>query len=262
LREFRERGRSIRFWAAQEKKLADTPLKPQLELLSAKGSASKLWELAGDMPDGKKLTALLEIPADWDGTHALITPTISGGYNEIVKLASEGKWTGEAHTLTLTFICPGDATYTRWDSATDNNLPENVQQILRTVDYLKSRPDEKPGSIVSFGASRSGPPVLITAALRPADIAGVKVHVPTSCGISWKHKPYRGRGCPSGYDFTNPAEVEKFTAMSAYVDPVNFADDRLPDRVGIRNLRLWPFATGGDRSCLCAHQIKMEKDQP
>jgi hypothetical protein len=69
--------------------------------------------------------------------------------------------------------------------------------------------------------------VLITAARRPADIAGVAAHVHTSCGIGWTHKPYYGWGIPGGVDYNvrNAAQVARFAAMAAYVDPVNHAAD-------------------------------------
>ena len=219
------------FWEAQEKLLKETPFNPQLKRLTPEGSPAQLWELTGDMPDGKKLLGLIEIPAGWDGKNALLTATLQSGYEAVLKSIADGKWesfrgAGRAKSgcLTLTLILPEAAIYTRWTSATDNNLLENIQQWLRGVDYLKSRPDVKPGSIRLFGASRGGPLVLITAARRPKDIAGASAHVHTSCGISWTDKPYSGWGLPGAHNPKNAERVAKLAEISAYVDPVNHAE--------------------------------------
>ena len=212
------------FWDAQEKLLKETPFNPQLKRLNPEGSPAQLFELTGDMPDGKKLKGLVEIPAGWDGKNALLTGTLPTGYDATIKAVAEGKWESKAKILTLSIIAPESATYTRWISATDNNLLENIQQWLRGVDYLKSRPDVKPGSIRLFGASRGGPLVLITAARRAKDIAGASAHVHTSCGISWTDKPYYGWGLPGKHNSKNSEKVAKLVEMSAYVDPVNHAE--------------------------------------
>jgi cephalosporin-C deacetylase-like acetyl esterase len=212
------------FWDAQEKLLKDTPFNPQLKRLTPEGAPAQLWELTGDMPGGKQLQALLEIPADWNGRNALLTATIQSGYDAALKAIAEGKWESKAKILTLSINAPENATYTRWTSATDHNLLENIQQWLRGVDYLKSRPDVKPGSIRLFGASRGGPLVLITAARRPQDIAGASGHVHTSCGISWTDKPYWGWGLPTQHNPKDTTQVAQLSAISAYVDPVNHAE--------------------------------------
>ena len=212
------------FWEDQDKLLKETPFNPQLKRLNPEGSPAQLFELTGDMPDGKKLKGLVEIPAGWDGKNALLTATLPTGYDATIKAVAEGKWESKAKILTLSIIAPESATYTRWISATDNNLLENIQQWLRGVDYLKSRPDVKPGSIRLFGASRGGPLVLITAARRAKDIAGASAHVHTSCGISWTEKAYSGWGVPGFHNPKNVGQVAKLVEMSASVDPVNHAE--------------------------------------
>jgi len=212
------------FWDAQEKLLKDTPFNPQLKRLTPEDAPAQLWELTGDMPDGKKLLGLIEIPAGWDGKNALLTATIQTGYDATLKAIAEGKWESKAKMLTLTHLLPEGAGFKRWTSATDNNLLENVQHWLRAVDYLKSRPDVKPGSIRLNGASRGGPLVLITAARRAKDIAGASAHVHTSCGISRTDKPYSGWGMPNSHNPKNVEQVAKLAEMAAYVDPVNHAE--------------------------------------
>ena len=212
------------FWAAREKSLKDTPFNPQLKRLTPEGSKAQLFEVTGDMPDGKKFLGLLEIPEGWDGKQTLLTATIRSGYDAVLKAVADGKWESKAKLMTLSSIASLDATYARWDSATDNNLLDNVMQWLRGVDYLKTRPDVKPGSIRLFGASRGGPLVLMTAAMRSGDILGASAHVHTSCGISWTDKPYYGWGLPGGHNSKDEQKVENLAAMSAYVDPVNYAD--------------------------------------
>jgi len=212
------------FWEAQEKLLKETPFNPQLKRLTPEAAAAQLWELTGDMPDGKKFKGLLEIPPGWNGINSLLTATIRSGYDATISAVADGKWESRAKILTLSIIAPEDATYGRWTSATDNNLLENIQHWLRGVDYLKRRPDVKPGSIRLFGASRGGPLVVITAARRPKDIAGASAHVHTSCGISRTDKPYFGWGMPGGYNPKHAERVAKLAAMSAYVDAVNHAE--------------------------------------
>lgn len=108
------------------------------------------------------------------------------------------------------------ATFTYWNGRDDNNMLDCYLHRVRVADYLRSRDDVR--HLWLFGASRSGPVALVAAALAPEQVAAVNVHVPTSCGISWTDRPYRGWGrVPS-----NTAEGLK---TAAYFDPVNFAPD-------------------------------------
>jgi cephalosporin-C deacetylase-like acetyl esterase len=89
-------------------------------------------------------------------------------------------------------------------------------RMVRLADYLRSRDDVK--HIWLFGASRTGASMLAAGALAPERVAVVNVHVPTCCGISWSHRPYRGWGRP-------PARDAEGLETAAYFDPVNFAPD-------------------------------------
>lgn len=214
------------FWARQEEKLRQTPLKPQVVRVSPAGAAGDLYEVTGDMPGAKPFRALYEVPAG-DGPHryVLLSSQLDHLLDQKKLEAAKPGWKSDAAMPVLWVSAAEAATYGRWASAEDNNLLENILIWLRAVDYLKSRPDVLPGSIRLFGASRGGPLVLVTAARRPADIAGAAAHVHTSCGLSWTHKPYYGWGLPGGHNSRDPAAVEALAAMAAYVDPVNHAQD-------------------------------------
>ncbi len=214
------------FWTRQEEKLRQTPLQPQVVRISPAGAAGELYEVTGDMPGGKPFRALYEVPAG-DGTHryVLLSSQLDHLLDQKKLEAAMPGWKSGAAMPVLWVGAAEAATFGRWTSAEDNNLLENILIWLRGVDYLKSRPEVQPGSIRLFGASRGGPLVLVTAARRPADIAGAAAHVHTSCGISWTHKPYYGWGLPGGHNARHPAAVEGLAAMAAYVDPVNHAQD-------------------------------------
>lgn len=111
-------------------------------------------------------------------------------------------------------------TYTYWNGRDDNNMLDAYLHKVRVTDYLRSRDDVR--HIWLFGASRGGPVALVAAALAPEQVAAVNVHVPTSCGISWKDRPYRGWG-------RIPSNTPEGLKTAAYFDPVNFAPDlRVP----------------------------------
>jgi len=142
---------------------------------------------------------------------------------ELAKARAPGHDPGPAVTFTISL--PAEGTYTRWNSADDNNLLDCVLSYLRAVDFLAARPEVKPGRIRVDGASRSGPLCVIAAALRPKEICAVNAFVHTSAGIGWTDKPYYAWGLPGGYKPADPAQVRRLAAMAAYVDPVNHAPD-------------------------------------
>jgi cephalosporin-C deacetylase-like acetyl esterase len=111
---------------------------------------------------------------------------------------------------------PRSAEFTYWNGRDANNMLHCYLRTVRLTDYLRSREDVR--HIWLFGASRSGPVMLAAAALAPEQVAAVNVHVPTSCGVSWKDRPYRGWGRP-------PSRTEEGLKTAAYFDPVNFAPD-------------------------------------
>ena len=65
----------------------------------------------------------------------------------------------------------------------------------------------------------------VNAVLDPTKIIGVDIHVPTSAGIGWADKPYYAWGLPNGHKPDQPEQVNSFTKMAVYFDPVNFAPE-------------------------------------
>lgn len=213
------------FWEHQEQTLAEIPSNPQVTKISGDQLTGQMWEVVGDMRGNRKFHALYEIPAA-KSAYVLMTARLPHDLETMKAAATTPEWSSTATMPTLWLPLIDGATYTQWTSANENNLLDNILLTLRGVDYLKSRPDVKPHSIRLFGASRSGPLVLIAAARRPNDIAGVAAHVHTSCGIGWTDKPYYGWGIPGGnYNVRDASKVAAFAAMAAYVDPVNHAED-------------------------------------
>lgn len=113
---------------------------------------------------------------------------------------------------------PEEATYRRWDSPDDNNLLQVILYFRRLIDYLVQRDDID--KIYLAGASRTGPVQFICAALDPAKIIGLDIHVPCPVGMSWEQPKYRGWG-------GKPGDVawEQYLKMASYVDATNHAPD-------------------------------------
>ncbi len=160
----------------------------------------KVYRIEFDGPDGERVTGMLQ------------APTAKGPH-----LGSMCPWR-DGVTLDVPF--PEEATFRRWDSKDDNNLLECILLNRRCFDYLKSRSDVD--RLFLFGGSRGGPINWITAALDPEKIAGLSIHVPTSFGCSWMDKKYTGWGGKP-----DKMSWEEYTAMAAYVDPVNHAPDMI-----------------------------------
>jgi cephalosporin-C deacetylase-like acetyl esterase len=113
---------------------------------------------------------------------------------------------------------PEDSTYTRWKGQDDNNMLDSFLLAVRMTDYLRSREDV--ANIYLYGGSRSGAIQLANAALDGTRVAAVNVHVPTSAGLSWREKEYRGWGSRPG----NVPPEQSF-GIAACFDVTNFAPD-------------------------------------
>ena len=212
------------FWARQEKLLAETPGNPRLVEIGAKALAGKVFEVALDMPGGRTLTGCLVVPGKPIGPAGFGSLTADRLQSDIATRAKDGSL-ALPKGVQFTIALPADATYTRWNSADDNNLLDCVLWYLRGIDFLAMRPEVKPDRILVSGASRSGPLAVIAAARRPRNVCGVSAFVHTSAGISWTDKPYLSWGLPGGHNSADAAQVARLTAMAAYVDPVNHAPD-------------------------------------
>lgn len=157
-------------------------------------------------------------------------PWMPASYKNDIKLVADMDYSYYGETPIFSFG--------RWKNAADNDLA-SVLFFLQAIDYLKLYPESSGKRIFLADASRGGPPALIAAALRPKQVCGVALAIPTSCGISWKQKPYQGWGmlpAPYIYQPKSPTEaikigkqpktyIKRFTSISAYVDPVNHAED-------------------------------------
>jgi phosphopantothenoylcysteine decarboxylase/phosphopantothenate--cysteine ligase len=104
---------------------------------------------------------------------------------------------------------------------------------VRCVDVLVAHGKVDPKRIVATGASRTGPAALAAAALDHR-IALVDIHVPTSAGISWSTRFYRGWGAHGSAGRPADVPLEKWLRLLAYFDMVNFASDvRCPVIIGL-----------------------------
>ncbi len=108
---------------------------------------------------------------------------------------------------------PNQGKFESWNSREDNEMLNCYLIVVRILDYLAERDDVR--AIRIHGASRSGPLALVPAALAPRKVELADAHVPTSMGVSWTERPYRGWGA---------APRDRLDA-AAYMDPVNFAPD-------------------------------------
>lgn len=116
--------------------------------------------------------------------------------------------------------------YRRWASRDDNDLLDAVLQWVRLCDFLAARDDVK--GIYLWGASRTGPLVVITGALAPEKMAGVASMVATDAGIGYEKRPYRGWGMPRidwGDEAKARRQIAEFVTMARYFDPINHAPD-------------------------------------
>jgi cephalosporin-C deacetylase-like acetyl esterase len=212
------------FWARQEKLLAETPGNPRLAEIGAKALAGKVFEVSLDMPGGRTLRGCLVVPGKPTGPAGFGSLTADRLQSDIATRAKDGSL-ALPKGVQFTIALPADATYTRWNSADDNNLLDCVLWYLRGIDFLAMRPEVKPDRILVSGASRSGPLAVIAAARRPRNVCGVSAFVHTSAGISWTDKPYLSWGLPGGHNPADAGKVARLAAMAAYVDPVNHALD-------------------------------------
>lgn len=213
------------FWSRKLEAMRKVPFDAELEENESYGTKHyRGYDLEVRNHDGKRLRCVLMVPRS-EGPHDAEIGAGAPGEAEKVKSsiakaegqpAGVGMWERGARRIRIGAASPRSATYTRWAGRDDNNMLHCYLQTIRLADYLRSREDV--GHIWLFGASRSGPAMLAAASLAPERVAAVNVHVPTSCGVSWKDRPYRGWGRP-------PARTDEGLKTAAYFDPVNFAPD-------------------------------------
>lgn len=221
------------FWARQEQKLKDTPANPVVTEIAVKDFAGKAYDVTLDLPGGTQAHGVLVVPTNPGPGPAEFGSLIAKTLAAMVDNLKSGNYPpadpngkrAEVHSVQFFVSLPSDATYTKWNSAEDNNMLECIVLYMRAVDFLATRPEVKPARILVNGASRSGPLAVIIAAQRPKNICGVSAFVHTSAGISWQDKPYIAWGIPSGHKADNPEQVKRLAAMAAYVDPVNHVSD-------------------------------------
>ena len=200
------------FWTTLKQDLRDRPFNVNRTEIPEKGTERVVhYRLEITGWKGKRYTCVLEVPRREGQYRGMISGKSDGHTVAVAPRRQEEKrgW-------------PESATFRRWDGPKDNNMLECIMLALRLTDYLRSRDDV--AGIYLRGASRTGPIQFINAALDPRKIEAVDIHVPTSAGISWMDKKYRGWG-------GKPRDLgwETWTSMAAYVDPVNHAPDmRVP----------------------------------
>lgn len=237
------------FWKHQDELLKKTAPNPILKLLSSENSPNKTFELVMDLPAGHKVRALLFVPEKIG-----LGPTVLSSIGSVDSVAQDALKPGFHPAKNLPW-CPSmlessihllialdeASSFTKWQSAGENDLLQCIQGYLRGIDYLVSRPDVNPKNIFVSGASRGGPLAVAVAARRPDSVSGVAITIPTSVGCSLQQKPYRGWGMMQREEISYPAGpfeclfpplknipvdyIEQFTAMNCYVDPLNFAQD-------------------------------------
>lgn len=213
------------FWAGKLRAMRAIPFDAKLtEQEPAGNERYRQYELELNGPRGERLKTFLRVPRA-PGPHDAEVISYWGS-TPLDKLSeSFAKWEKQpvgadqwhrgADRIRVGAPQPDDSKYTRWVSRDDNNYLDSYLMNVRLADYLRSRGDVK--GIWMFGASRSGASMLAATALAPERVVALDAHVPTSCGISWRDKPYKGWGA------VPPA------ADAPYFDPVNFAPDlRVP----------------------------------
>lgn len=213
-----------KFWDAKLEAMRKIPFDPKITENRAYAiDGYKGYDLQITGHDGERMDCVLILPTG-KGPH---DATLGGHREDPAKVravlkkaegqpAGVGMWAQGDRRIRVGAASPEQSTYTRWNGRDDNNMLHVYLQNVRLMDYLRSRDDVK--HIWLFGASRSGPSALAAAALAPEQVAAVNVHVPTSCGVSWNERPYRGWGRPPAYN-------DKGLKTAAYFDPVNFAPD-------------------------------------
>jgi cephalosporin-C deacetylase-like acetyl esterase len=216
------------FW---EKKLAALRALPfDAKLVEAPAKSNERfthYDLELTVAPGKRIKTFLRVPkapGKYDGE--VVSHWGSDTEDKVLKQLAEfegqkpgvGMWERGVLRVRVGAPQPDDSTYTRWNGADDNNLLDSFLRTVRMTDYLRAREDV--AGIFLYGGSRSGAIQLANAALDPARVLAVNVHVPTCAGLSWKEKEYRGWGSRP----TNLPPEQSF-AVAAYFDVTNFAPD-------------------------------------
>jgi cephalosporin-C deacetylase-like acetyl esterase len=208
------------FWQRQEQRLKDTPANFTQALISPESADYKAYATTFDAPGGFTSHGVLVIPNKPGKKLVRFGSLIDGPMKEFKDRLAKGDYF-PGNCVVFYTLMPDDGTYTRWASAADNNMLDVIFVWLRGIDLVTALPDVDPARVLLHGASRTGGATVTVAALRPNNVCGADGHVHTSCGLSWTDKPYLGWGkTPNASD---PADVAAFSAMTAYVDPVNHA---------------------------------------
>jgi len=174
--------------------------------------------------DGDRYRTFLRIPRGDDSFNAEVLTTGNKPGNppmkQFKKLENQdpgvGMWQRGEKRIRIGARLPNESRFNRWNGRDDNNMLHSYLRALRMMDYLRTL--DRVDHLFLFGASRSGPIMLVVAALSPEQVAAVNVHVPTSCGLSWENRPYQGWG-------SLPSRSKEGRKTAAYFDPVNHAPD-------------------------------------
>ena len=189
------------FWDEQLTKMREIPFDVELtERPDLSNDRFQHYDVALNNWDGDRIRTVLRVPRS-EGPHQAEVASIDTGSDEALlksvgkyekQKAGPGMWQRGGDRVRIGAVAPEASTYLRWDSREDNNTIDSYLTNVRMLDYLRSRDDVS--DIFVFGASRTGASMLAAAALAPEKVAAVNVHVPTSTGLSWKERPYRGWG--------------------------------------------------------------------
>jgi cephalosporin-C deacetylase len=199
------------FWRDQLAALRAVPMDARVDRAADRDLAThEAYHVSFTFRDGERLTAAMLVPRA-AGPHLIELAPFRLGGDPHQSLATPAQ--RRPDRMFIAAPMPEEGTFRRWISREDNNMLDCYLLWVRMLDFAAEREDV--ASIHLAGASRSGPLALVAAALAPHRVAAVHAHVPTSMGISWADKPYRGWGQP-------PAGQRE---MAAYFDPVNFAPD-------------------------------------
>lgn len=204
------------FWADQLARARSVPINPQVTKNPQRSTDQyDYFDLRLELLPGRVFSTAMVVPKQGGSADARVIFSREGNdpSNELHKIFESLS----APAIVVSCPMPEEGTFRRWTSATDNNLLECYLITVRTLDFVRSL--EGVERIQMSGNSRSGPLVLVAAALSPEKVVAVHSHVPTCMGLSWADKVYRGWG---------QAPADKLDA-AAYVDPVNFAPNiRVP----------------------------------
>jgi len=203
------------FWARKLAEMRELPFDAALRENAQRSTEHATWyDLEMTVAAGKRLAGFFSTPKA-EGKYPGMFSEIRGEVSD----QQLQRWAEEAKSAVFIGLpWPDVATFRTWTSRDENNMLDCYLLAVRMADYLRSRSEVD--HLVLKGGSRSGPLVLVAAALDPAKVRYVDAHVPTSMGISWRDKVYRGWGGRAG-----GLGDDEWFKLAAYVDPINFAPD-------------------------------------